>query len=179
MTVTAVERIRTACERQAQAMRLRPSIARGTASTRVRVEHGFRCAIEEGPWKLVADMAEKHGGAGAGPNPGVLGRAALGSCLAMSYTMWAARLGVPIAALEIEIQADYDARGSYGVDSVAPGYNEVRYVVTIESPAPESEILALLDQADEHTPYLDIFRHPQAVRRQVRVRRPAEAGAVS
>ena len=38
----------------------------------------------------------------------MLGRGALGSCLAMGYMMWAAKLGVPIAGLEVEVQGEMD-----------------------------------------------------------------------
>jgi uncharacterized OsmC-like protein len=166
--VDAEQRIRTTFERNAKALTLRPAFGQGTAVTRVRVAQGLTCEIEEGPWKLTADMTEKSGGTNAGPNPGILGRAALGSCLAIGYVMWAARLGVPLLFLEIEVQTDYDSRGIYGVDGVPPGYREIRYIVHIESNAPESEILRVLDAADAHSDFLHVFREPQTVRREVR-----------
>jgi uncharacterized OsmC-like protein len=169
---TAEEKIRTAIERNTKALTLKPSIGQGTAVTRVRVREGLTCDIEEGAWKFTADMSEKHGGNGAGPNPGVLGRAALGSCLAIGYSMWAARLGVPLASLEVEVQADYDSRGEYGVGDVSPGYREVRYVVKVESEAPEADVRRVLEEAERHSPYLDIFRRPQNVRRELEILRP-------
>ena len=72
------EPIRTAIERNVKAVTLRPSIGQGTAVTRARLRDGLRCDVEEGPWTLVAGMTDKYGGTNAGPNPGVLGRAALG-----------------------------------------------------------------------------------------------------
>ncbi len=162
-------RVRTAVERNVKALTLRPTLGVGTAVTRAQLRDGLRCEIEEGPWKLTADLGEKSGGSNAGPNPGVLGRGALASCLVMSYAMWAAKRGVPLSSLEVEVQADYDARGHYGVADVTPGYTEVRYVVTIESEAPESDILKMLDEADARTPYLNVFAEPQPVRREVRL----------
>ena len=82
-------------------------------------------------------MPAKVGGDETAPTPGVLGRGALASCLTIGIAVWAARLGVPIDALEVEVQADFDARGELGMGGVAPGYSEVRYVVAIDSPAPE------------------------------------------
>ena len=97
-------------------------------------------------------MTEKDGGTNAGPNPGVLGRAALGSCLALGYGMWAARLDVPITALEVEIHADYDVRGELGVDDgVRPGYSAIRYVVRVSSPAPEADVRRVIDTADRYS----------------------------
>jgi OsmC-like protein len=103
-----MERIRRAFERSARALTLRPALGRSTGVSRTRVRQGLTCDIEERSWKLVADMPEQAGGSAAGPTPGVLGRAALGSCLAMTYMMHAAKLGVPISALEVEVQADYE-----------------------------------------------------------------------
>lgn len=162
-------------ERNARALALRPAVGRGTARTRVRLGDGLRCEIADGPWRLVADLGAKSGGGDAGPNPGVLGRAALGSCLAMAYAMWAARRGVPISALEVEIEADYDARGYHGVDGVAPGYVAIRYVVEVASEAPDDEVLALLDEADAHCDFLHVFARPQELRRVVRLTTPATA----
>lgn len=166
------ERIKTSFQRNSRALQLRPSIGKGTAVTRVRLEDGLRCVIEEGGWRLVADMSPKSGGEDAGPNPGILGRGALGSCLAMSYAMWGAVLEVPITGIEVEVLADYDAGGHHGVSDVAPGYSQIRYVVTIESDAPEEEILRLLDIADERASYHDVFRRPVELRREVRILAP-------
>jgi uncharacterized OsmC-like protein len=168
-----MEKIRRAFERNARAMELRASVGQGTAVTRVRVTRGLTCEVEEGDWKFTADMGEKSGGNGAGPNPGVLGRAALGTCLAMGYVMWAARRGLELEALEVEIQADYDSRGYHGVGGAEPGYKEIRYLVRAASPAPEAEVLRVLDEADEHSDYLAVFARPQRLRREVELRRSA------
>jgi uncharacterized OsmC-like protein len=115
-------------------------------------------------------MTPKYGGTGSGPNPGVLGRGALASCLAIGYGMWAARLGVPLDALTVEIQADYDVRGELGVaDDVRPGYREVRCIVTVESPASDEEVARLLDTADRYSSYRDIFGNGVPLRREVHI----------
>ena len=130
------EEIRTILERKVKAVTLRPAVGQNTARTTVRLKPGLECEVTEGPWSLTVAMSEKSGGTGAGPNPGVIGRGALGSCLALGYAMWAARLGVRIDALEVEVEADYDSRGELGVaDDVPPGYTQVRYLVTVSSPA--------------------------------------------
>ena len=166
------DKIRVALERNVKAATLRPTVASGTAVTRVRLCDGLTCEVEEGKWKFTADVGEKSGGNDRGPNPGILGRAALGSCLAVGYAMWAARRGVPLSRLEVEIQADYDARGELGVAEVSPAYSQVRYIVTVESPAPEAEVRRLIDEADAHSPYLTLFRQPMDVRRELRVAAP-------
>lgn len=168
------ERIKSAFRRNRQALELRPSVGQGTARTRVTLRDDLTCDIEDGKWTLVADMSEKHGGAGAGPDPGVLGRAALGSCLVICYRQWAEHLEIPVSGIEVEVQGDYDSRGSHGVGDVAPGYREVRYVVTIESEASEEDIMRLIDAADRHSPWLDDFTRPLTVRREVHINAPVE-----
>jgi uncharacterized OsmC-like protein len=124
-------------------------------------------------------MGEKHGGAGAGPTPGTVGRAALGTCLAIGYRQWAAMLGVPIVSLEIEIQADYDSGAMYGTTNAGPGYSAVRYIVSIESPADAETIARLLDTADAHSPYRAVFAEPQAMTREVRLRSVSGSSAAA
>ena len=157
-------------ERNAKAVALRPSLGQKTARTKVRLKPGLECELTEGPWKLTIGMGEKSGGTNAGPNPGVLGRGALASCLAMGYAMWAARLGVRLDSLEVEVEADYDTRGELGVSTeVPPGYTQVRYIVTVASPAPEADVRRVLDTADTFSPYRDVYARANDVRREVRI----------
>jgi uncharacterized OsmC-like protein len=166
----ATEEIRAAIERNVKAIGLRPAIAQNTAVTHVRLRDGLSCDIEEGPWRLVAGMAPKLGGTNDGPTPGVFGRAALGSCLAVGYAMWAARLGIIIDSLDIEIHADYDARGELGMsDEVRPGYSQIRYIVHVSSPTSEAEILRWLDTADKFSSWRDNIANPVPLVREVRV----------
>lgn len=164
--------IRTVLERNVKAVRLRPAVGQNTARTKVRLKPGLECELTEGQWTLTVAMSQKSGGTNAGPNPGVLGRGALGSCLALGYAMWAIRLDVPIESLEVEVEADYDNRGELGIsDDVPPGYLQVRYIVTVASPAPEADVRRVLDTADRYSPYRDVFTRPHDVRREVRITR--------
>ena len=169
------DQIGTAFERVANAISRRPSLGHGTAVSVTRVTSGLRCESKEGSWQCVADMPENAGGAGSAPTPGVLGRAALGSCLAMGITMYAAKLGIAIDSLEVEIQADYDDGALFGVSDTAPGYTEVRYAVRIDSSADGNAILQMLDEAERHSPYLDVFQRAQVCRRSVQINGIAEA----
>ena len=164
------DEIRTILERNAHAVAMRPSVGQKTARTTVRLKPGLECEVLEGQWALTIAMGQKSGGTGAGPNPGVLGRGALGSCLALGYGMWAARLGVPLDSLEVEVEADFDARGEMGLaDDVPPGYVQVRYTVTVGSSAPEADVRRMLDTADRYSPYRDVFARAHDVRRDVRI----------
>lgn len=164
---------RATLERVIKAISLRPSVGQGTAVTKVHLRPNLCAEVEDGPWHFSVGMSEKYGGDNSAPNPGVYGRAAFGSCLAIGYSMWAARLGIPIDAISIEVQADYDVRGELGVeDRVPPGYSEIRYIVSVESPASESDIMRLLDTADRYSSWRDDITRAVPVRREVRLSVP-------
>jgi uncharacterized OsmC-like protein len=159
--------LRSAFARNKKAVSLRPSVGQYTTVTKVRLRDGTTCDVEHGDWAFTADVGKDQGGNDAGPGPGVLQRAALGSCLAIGYATWAAHLGVPIEHVEVEVEADVDAQGMYGIDRRPPGYVGLRYRVAIRSPAPEADVLRVIDEADAHSPILDDFRRPIPVKRDV------------
>lgn len=172
----AQEKIRQAFERKQRALEAKPAFGRGTAVTRVTLVGGLACDVEEGKWRLRADMSEVSGGTESGPNPGILGRAALGTCLAIGYAQEAALNGITFDRLDVEVQADYDAGGMYGTNDATPGYSQVRCLVTVESDAPAEEIEALLDEADAHSSYLDVFTRAIDVRRELKILRSTATG---
>jgi uncharacterized OsmC-like protein len=161
--------IREALDRNVKAVSLRPAVGKGTARTKAVLQPGLACVVTDGPYELRVGMTEKYGGTGNDPNPGVLGRGALASCLAIGYGMWAARLGIEFRTLEVQVEADYDVRGELGVaDDVRPGYAAIRCIVTIESSNSEQDVLRMLDTADRCSSYRDIFGNGVPLQREVR-----------
>ena len=167
--MTSQQKIKEAVVRSAKALSLKPSLGFGTGISKTKITNGLSCEITEGNYKLIADMPESVGGNASGPTPGIYGRAALGSCLAIGYMMKASAMNIKIDSLEVEVQADFDDGALLGTSSVSPGYLEVRYTVTIESEAAEEEILQMLDLADKQSPYLDVFSRQQKCTRDVHI----------
>jgi uncharacterized OsmC-like protein len=167
--MNAAEKINLAFGRVYKALSLKPSMGLGTGISKARITNGLTCEVTEGEWKFLADMPASVGGDAKGPTPGVYGRAALGSCLAIGYMMRAAKMNISIASLEVEVQADYDDGALFGTSNVPPGYLEIRYSVTIECDAAEETIITLLDEADRHSPYLDVFSRGQKCVRQLNI----------
>jgi uncharacterized OsmC-like protein len=161
--------IKIAIERSTKAISLKPSLGLGTGISKTKITNGLQCEITEGDWKLLADMPGGVGGDASAPTPGVYGRAALGSCLAIGYMMRAATMQIPINSLEVEIQADYDDGALLGTSDIFPGYSEIRYNINIETDAPEQDVMKLLDEADQHSPYLDVFTRGQKCIRKVNI----------
>ena len=50
-----------------------------------------------------------------------------------------------------------------------PGYQEVRYVISVDSPAPANVITEIIEVADRYSPYLDVFARGQSMKRIVRM----------
>ena len=163
------EKINEAVGRSTKALSLKPSLGLGTGVSKTKIINGLSCEITEGNYKLIADMPDSVGGNASGPTPGVYGRAAFGSCLAIGYMMKASAMNIKINSLEVEVQADYDDGALFGTSAAHPGYLEVRYTVTIESDTAEDEILQMLDIADKQSPYLDVFARQQKCIRDVHI----------
>ncbi len=166
--------IKKAFERNKKALEKRPSIGQNTATTKIQVRDGTICEITAGGKKLLCDVGTDAGGNDAGPGPGILERGALGSCLAIGYATWAAYLEIPVEQIEVDIESDYDARGQFGVTNAPPGFDEIRYRVNIESPAPEETVRELIEKADAHSPVLDDFKRPIPVKRVINIKSTAK-----
>jgi uncharacterized OsmC-like protein len=166
-TMTIQAEIKKSFHRVARAIAKRPALGRSTYVSTTRVQ-GLVCHIEEGNWRMQTDMPQQLGGQGTAPTPGMLGRAALGSCLATGYLLWASKMDVAIQKLEVEVQADSDDDGLFGTADTPPGYSEVRYCVSVDSSASEDEVLNMLDQAERHSPWLDVFCRPVSCKREVK-----------
>lgn len=161
--------IKKAYERNKKLLSIKPSKGQYTTTTSVRLYDGTSCEVEHGPWKFTADIGKTEGGNDAGPGPSVLERAALGSCIAIGYAKYAAIMDVPIESLKVEVEAEVDARGAFGIDNVPPGYKSLRYRVFIESSASDEAVMEVIEKADEHSPVLNNFTSPIAVKREVKL----------
>jgi uncharacterized OsmC-like protein len=151
-------RIAEALDRLDAVLVKRPSFGVDTERSVSTITDGLKCTSQEGSWRFETDLPDTMGGESSAPSPGVLGRAALGSCLAMGYQMRASRMGVPVESVRVEIEADYDVAGMLSTQADArPGYSEVRYHVHIESDAAKPDIMRILDEADRLSPYRDVF----------------------
>jgi uncharacterized OsmC-like protein len=134
----------------------------------------LRCSTEEGDWGVTTDLPTALGGGATAPTPGALVRAALGSCMAMSYRLRAARHGIAMTAITVTVETDSELVGMLsGACEVPPGFTAVRYHVEVESPAPTHVVEQLLDEADRLSPILDVFVRANDVERTVEIRQAA------
>ena len=165
--MSSTQRIRDAFDRMQHVFAKRPAVAGATATMRARIIDGLHCEAREGDWLFSLDLPVDAGGTNAGATPGVHGRAALASCLAMSYSIELARAGIEARSVEVEVQADYDNRGLVGMDNIRPGYLNVRHTLYLDTDAPLDVVQPALEKAQRNSPYLDVFAVAQPVSGQV------------
>ena len=163
------KKIKEAFDRNVKLLNIKPSKGQYTTSTKIRLKNGTACEIEHKHWKFTADVGEQQGGNDEGPGPGIFYRASLGSCLAIGYAIWAAQMDIQIDQLEVDVEADVDARGNFGIENAKPGYTGMRYTVTIESPASDVEINEMIKAADDHSPILANFKKPMNIDRTINI----------
>ncbi len=163
--------IADAIQRLESAVQRRPGFGVVTNRSVTTSTGGVRCSTEEGEWRNDTDLPGALGGNDSAPTPGVLLRAALGSCMAMSYTLRAARHGVELSSVRVVVEADSEIAGMLLVDAPVPaGYTELRYHVEIESPAPPDEVRRIIDEGDRLSPLLDVFTRSNVMRRTTSIR---------
>ena len=115
--------VRQAFQRKKDLLERRPAAGMGTAETTARWQGGLHCTVEEGAWKLDIDMSPNSGGEGKGPNPGIIGRGALASCLLITLCNYAAQWDIELSDLQVKVEADYDAQTMY---REGPAYRGLR-----------------------------------------------------
>ncbi|AEA25071.1 OsmC family protein [Pseudonocardia dioxanivorans] len=125
---------------------------------------GVRSDIRIGRHELVVDEPPALAGQDAGPSPVETALAALLSCQVVTYRLWAAKLGIPLDDVSVDVEGAIDLRRFYGIDdSGRAGFGDVRLVVTLSGPAGEERYRELAAAVDEHCPVLDLFRNPTPV----------------
>ncbi len=160
------ERLGRALFRLERAIQRKPGFGRSTSVSRTTLVDGLRCESTEGDHVVGTDLGPALGGHDTGPNPSALLRAALGSCLTMGYRLRAARHGVPINGIRVEVETDSELDGMLDPDSPSPpGFIDIRYRVVIDSPAPADVVDRLMDEADRLSPLLDAVTRANRVTR--------------
>jgi uncharacterized OsmC-like protein len=145
-------------DRLASVLARRPAFARLDGHARVVNAAGLACAVEVDRHVLRADQCAAEGGGSSAPDPDQLMRASLGASIAIGCRIWAARLSVPIDAIELELVTDADARGALGVSADVPiGWSRVRVDVKITSPAPDDDVRRVFETAVRLNPMLANF----------------------
>jgi uncharacterized OsmC-like protein len=147
--------LRDLYERKARTLARRPDLGVTTVRCNARLREELACEVRHGTRTIVTDLDTTQGGGDAAPTPGDLMRAALGSCLAMGYRIWAAQLGVELETIELDVTCEFDMRGRLGIaHDVSAGWQRLSLEVHVVSDAPRADVERVIAQADRLNPML-------------------------
>jgi putative redox protein len=142
-------------EQKKRAFDRHPSLGKTSAQAKVCLRGGFACEVRRPGGVTRVDLPFEEGGTASAPAPGDLMRASIGACLAMGYRAWAARFGVELRSVEVDVTCEFDVRGQLGVASDVPvGWERLLLEVRIVSDAPPSALRRVVEHADRLSPML-------------------------
>ena len=155
--------IRSAQERALSVFERKPSAALSSVKASGRLDEALRCAVSLGELEVTMDMPKALGGDGSAPTPGFFIRAGLIGCVAIGIKMTAAREGVPLESVEVDVEMDFDDRAMFGLGDSTAAPLETRLTITLKSPAPWAAVERVARRALAADPYYLAFRDPQRV----------------
>ncbi|MEJ2116116.1 MAG: OsmC family protein [Gammaproteobacteria bacterium] len=110
--------------------------------------------------ELTVDEPPPFGGSDLGPSPVELVLAALGTCQEIMYAALASAMDIPLEKCKVDLEGDLDVRGLLGLgaeDNIPPGFTQISYKTSIESPASEEQLQQLADAVNQQCPVLDML----------------------
>lgn len=143
-----------------------PARARANYRAETSLADGFHADVRARQHTIVIDEPDVLGGTDVGASPIEAVLAGLVSCQAISYKVWAAKLGVALDSVQVAAEGDIDLLGFFGIDpDVRAGYGDIRLTVTLNGPESRETYAALAETVDAHCPVLDNLRNPVPVSR--------------
>jgi len=158
-----------------QMVRENPAMGKMTVKVQSTWERGTKAVITVGTvqalgqnlfprtrrFVITSDEPAPLGGVDSAPFPPEILLAALSACVTTGIATNAALFDVPLDAMGIDMEADIDVRGMLGHDkSVRNGITDIRYTVTIQSPAPEEKVRRCKETIDRKSPIRDTLASP-------------------
>jgi uncharacterized OsmC-like protein len=122
-----------------------------------------------GRFTIVIDESVSFAGAGLGPNPLEAMLAGVASCLAVTAAVNAALLGIGIRRLQVDVRADVDLAGFYGMTDEQKGFERLVCEIALETDAGEEKAGELARLAETRCPALGATRLPVPVETRWRV----------
>jgi uncharacterized OsmC-like protein len=159
-------------------VRENPALGKFTLKVKSTWQRGTKAQVTVGPihalgnnlfprtrsFVITADDPPGLGGVDSAPAPAEILVAALAGCLTSGIATNAALFDVPLDGIDLDMEADIDVRGVLGHDkSVRNGISDIRYTVTIQSPAPEDKVRRCKETIDRKSPVRDTLANPVTI----------------
>lgn len=147
-----------------------PGAARSTIVSSGHIDEGLTCKVQQGKFSAIMDLGRGMGGDAAGPSPGFFARAGIVGCVAIATKMAAARSGLSLRQVDVEVETDFDDLGLFGLGEAGAAPTETRITIVIDSDEEETEIRNLIAKVLEMDPWFLALRDAQQVKTSVRFR---------
>jgi uncharacterized OsmC-like protein len=158
--------VETAVSGMISALEAEPAKAKVRFRAATDLEDGVRCDVRTGKHTIVIDEPPVLGGEDAGASPVEAVLAGLVSCQAITYRVWAGKLGVELDKVSVDVEGDLDLQGFFGLDEGArSGFSALRLNVSLSGPESPERYRELADAVDRHCPVLDMFSRTAPVTR--------------
>lgn len=175
MTITATtahpsdtaSALRDVLDATADALAAHPEAAviQPAATTSLVPRTATEVRVRAGRHDFTIDEPPVLGGTDLGANPVEHLLASLGSCQVITYQVWAAKLGIEVDSIEVDVTGDLDVRGFFGLDpAVRPGFQSVAVSVRLAGPESVERYVELTAAVEEHCPVLDVLVNAVPVR---------------
>lgn len=155
--------IRAAQDRVAEAFRRKPSVAFSTVRGGASVADGLLCHYRQDSHEAAMDMGTVLGGTGVAPTPGFYFRAAIAGCAAIGIKMTAAREGMDVEAINVDIEMDFDDSALLGMGTNPAAPLETRLVISLKGREDAKTLKAMVDRALAADPFFLALRDSQKV----------------
>jgi uncharacterized OsmC-like protein len=109
------------------------------------------------------DMGTVLGGAGVAPTPGFYFRAAVAGCAAIGIKMTAAREGMDIEAVTVDVEMDFDDSALLGMGANPASPLETRLTISLKSREDGKKLQAMVDRALAADPFFLALRDNQKI----------------
>lgn len=151
--------IKTAIENLSAAIQANPAVANMTLTARTEWKGDTLCEVKvRNLPPMQVDEPPELGGSNQAMNPVELLLSALGTCQEITYSLWAAALGIPLDGVRVRVRGHLDAHGLLGLDpEVPPGFGQIECATEIDSPADEETIRKLVETVENGCPVLDML----------------------
>jgi uncharacterized OsmC-like protein len=159
----AMSEIRSAQQRVIEAFQCKPALALSTVKGSASLTEGLLCRYRQGEHEAAMDMGTVMGGAGAAPTPGFYFRAAVAGCAAIGIKMTAAREGLELDGVTVDIEMDFDDSALLGMGKNSAAPLETRFKVSINSSEDNARLVAMVDRALAADPFFIALRDSQKV----------------
>jgi uncharacterized OsmC-like protein len=144
-----------------QMVRVNPALGKFTLKVKSTWQRGTKAQVTVGPihalgnnlfprtrsFVIMADDPPGLGGVDSAPAPAEILMAALAGCVTSGIATNAALFDVPLDGIDLDMEADID----------------VRYTVTIQSPAPEDKVRRCKETIDRKSPVRDTLANPVTI----------------